>query len=227
MATEIETKLAFAPGQQARVREQFLAMSHLGDYRLDEPVTKAIEDIYFDTPALALLGYDAGLRIRRVDGEELFTLKIGGSADADGTHTREEIEGPPLPEMLAHLWDALDTRGLVKQTPAGRKGGAKTLAEVLTGWGLQAQYTALNERLVRMVRSDSGQPLAELVLDAVTLQVNGAAAGVLCEMEIEAAAGNADLLPSLVTGLRDQFPMALRPETQSKYQQAMALLGRG
>lgn len=226
MATEIETKLAFALGQQARVREQFLAMTHLGNYRLDEPVTNAIEDVYFDTPALALLGQDAGLRIRRVNGKESFTLKIGGGVDEDGTHTREEIEGPALPEMLAYLWDALDTRGLVHQTSAGRKGGATTLAEVLMGWGLQPQYTALNERLTRVVRSDSGQPLAALVLDDVTLQVNGAPAGVLCELEIEAIAGNADLLPSLVASLRDQFPMALRPETQSKYQQAMALLGR-
>lgn len=48
---------------------------------------------YFDTPDLHLLRHGAGLRVRKVDGVWVQTMKAGGSVQS-GLHSRNEWEGP-------------------------------------------------------------------------------------------------------------------------------------
>ncbi|MRW91285.1 CHAD domain-containing protein [Duganella sp. FT80W] len=47
---------------------------------------------YFDTPDLHLMRHGAGLRVRKIDGEWIQTMKAGGSVQS-GLHSRNEWEG--------------------------------------------------------------------------------------------------------------------------------------
>jgi len=63
--------------------------------------TRQLTARYFDTPDLHLLRHGAGLRVRKVDGEWIQTMKAGGGVQS-GLHTRNEWEGPaerPWPRL--------------------------------------------------------------------------------------------------------------------------------
>ena len=112
---EVETKFKVASGA-AKVLAQLAAAPALGSYTLGEANTVEISDTYFDNEGLDLFLREAGLRIREQNGSLLVTLKIKRAPVAGATMTRLEIEGPPIVEILADIWDTLNTEGLVRQT---------------------------------------------------------------------------------------------------------------
>ena len=89
MAIETELKLRMTPEQLARLRRHALFKTH----QLTAPVTRHLHNIYYDTPKLELQKRQMALRLRRVDGRWLQTLKGGGSIKA-GLHQRDEWEVP-------------------------------------------------------------------------------------------------------------------------------------
>lgn len=87
MAIETELKLRLAPEQLARLRRHALFRRH----QIAAPVTRRLHNIYFDTPTLDLHGNQMALRLRRVGGRWIQTLKGGGQVRA-GLHQRNEWE---------------------------------------------------------------------------------------------------------------------------------------
>ena len=96
---EVELKLLLAPEHN----QQLLHHPLLG-----QPArTQQLAARYFDTPDLHLLHHGAGLRVRKVDGVWIQTMKAGGSVQS-GLHSRNEWEGPvgrswPSPGKLRKL----------------------------------------------------------------------------------------------------------------------------
>lgn len=111
MAVETELKLRIAPGQLARLKRHALLKTH----QVERPVTRRLYNVYYDTPKLDLHHAAMALRLRRVGGKWLQTLKGGGEIQA-GLHQRNEweipvggeaLEFPPSPEWDVHLPPAL------------------------------------------------------------------------------------------------------------------------
>ncbi|MYM65586.1 CHAD domain-containing protein [Pseudoduganella sp. FT55W] len=90
---EVELKLLLAPEDNDKLLHHPL---------LDTPArVQQLTARYFDTPDLHLLRHGAGLRVRKVDGEWIQTMKAGGSVQS-GLHSRNEWEGPvdrPWPRL--------------------------------------------------------------------------------------------------------------------------------
>lgn len=89
MAIETELKLRITSEQLAKLRRHPLFKAH----QVTRPVTRRLHNIYFDTPELELHQRKMALRLRRVGGRWLQTLKGGGSVKA-GLHQRDEFEIP-------------------------------------------------------------------------------------------------------------------------------------
>lgn len=89
MAIETELKLRMTSEQLARLRRHALFKNH----QTTAPVTRRLHNIYFDTPELELHQKKMALRLRRLGGQWLQTLKGGGSAKV-GLHQRDEWEIP-------------------------------------------------------------------------------------------------------------------------------------
>ncbi len=85
MATESELKLRVKPEQLAKFKRLLKA------YQVTKPVTRRLHNVYFDTPEFGLQKKKIALRLRRVGGKWLQTLKGGGSVLA-GLHQRDENE---------------------------------------------------------------------------------------------------------------------------------------
>lgn len=106
MATETELKLRIAPEHLARLKRHALFRTH----QLAAPVTHRLHNIYYDTPELYLHHNRMALRLRRVAGKWLQTLKGGGSVKA-GLHQRSEWEVAVPSAKLdfsgldSHVWD--------------------------------------------------------------------------------------------------------------------------
>lgn len=82
---EVELKLLLAPEDNDKLLHHPL---------LDAPArVQRLTARYFDTPDLHLMRHGAGLRVRKVDGVWIQTMKAGGSVQS-GLHRRNEWEGP-------------------------------------------------------------------------------------------------------------------------------------
>ena len=104
MAIETELKLRLTPEALTRLRRHALFKKH----QFTAPVTHRLHNIYFDTPKLELHKRKMALRLRRVGGRWLQTLKGGGQVMA-GLHQRLEWEVPVPSDRLdfsgLELWD--------------------------------------------------------------------------------------------------------------------------
>ncbi|MDD4929953.1 MAG: CHAD domain-containing protein [Gallionella sp.] len=89
MAIETELKLRIPTDQFARLKRHALFKAH----QITAPVTHHLHNIYFDTPKLELHQRKMALRLRRVNGQWLQTLKGGGQVKS-GLHERSEWEMP-------------------------------------------------------------------------------------------------------------------------------------
>jgi triphosphatase len=94
---EVELKLSLAPEFNTRLPDHPVVTDHASAPSRTQQMTAR----YFDTPDLHLMRHGAGLRVRKVDGEWIQTMKAGGSVQG-GLHSRNEWEGPvdrPWPRL--------------------------------------------------------------------------------------------------------------------------------
>ncbi|MFA6970804.1 MAG: CHAD domain-containing protein [Gallionella sp.] len=89
MAIETELKLRLSAEQLAQLRRHALFKTH----QITVAETRRLHNIYYDTPTLDLHKSKMALRLRRVGGKWLQTLKGGGQVKA-GMHQRFEWEVP-------------------------------------------------------------------------------------------------------------------------------------
>ncbi len=94
MAIETELKLRLSPTDLACLRRHGVFKLH----RITDPVTRRLHNIYYDTPELNLHQSHMALRLRRVGGRWLQTLKGGGAIQ--GFHQRNEWEVPVVTAKL-------------------------------------------------------------------------------------------------------------------------------
>ena len=200
MATEIELKLTMDPAHVADLRRHPL----LASLAQGKPRRQRLHSIYFDTPELDLLRAGGALRLRRVGGRWVQTVKGGGSV-AGGLHQRDEWEWPVQggePDLT-----------LIAET---------SLAAIMTD-KLQARlcpvFVTEFWRTAWQLRTAQGAEI-ELALDQGEVQA-GDSRLPISEIELELKAGEAASLFEVALAIQEQVP--LRVEDLSKAQRGYLL----
>jgi inorganic triphosphatase YgiF len=205
MTIESELKLWLPPSKNAAFRRSMA--SH--EPKAAPPVTEHLVSVYYDTPSLDLAQRDMGLRLRRVNGQWIQTLKLGEQAGA-GLHQRPELEaavnGPAL--ELDQIADRDARRFLSKGHIASALEPLFTTDIKRTRWTLQD----LRGNTVE-VCLDQGSIAGR----QQTLKLN--------EVEIELKQGDVQALFELALSLADSLPLI--PEAQSKAARGYALYRGG
>ncbi len=207
---EIELKLAIEPDAAAALRRHPLLVRHaVGPARVQRLATT-----YFDTPDLWLRRHGAALRVRRVAGRWIQTLKAGGDVAA-GLHSRQEWEtrtSGPAPDLATlRALDGIDPDW------------AGLLADAALGRGLGPIFTTRFRRTSWQLRLEDGTEL-ELALDQGAAE-HETARSPISEIELELKAGDPARLFELALELQAALP--LRVSNVSKAERGFALRAPG
>ncbi|NGZ88082.1 CYTH and CHAD domain-containing protein [Duganella aceris] len=190
---EVELKLLLAPADNDQLLRHPLIAAHAG-----APVrTRQLTARYFDTPDLHLLHHGAGLRVRKVDGEWIQTMKAGGSVQS-GLHSRNEWEGP-----VDRPWPRLGRlRKLIGDAPRW----LDLLAAPELKQRLEPLFVVDVQRHSWDLEVDGNK--IELVLDHGHIERHGHRAP-LNEIELELKDGNPASLFAFALQLHEQIPLRL------------------
>lgn len=191
---EIELKLLV----NAKTADALCRHPLLKKYAIAKPYEQKMSDIYFDTPDLHIQRGDAGLRVRRVNGNWVQTFKGGGSVNG-GLHSRHEWETPitgPAPD-LAGLRDK-----------AGHESAWDDLLNCAQVEGhLTPIFTTAVKRRVWELRLPQGDHV-ECVLDLGTIECNHQATPI-SEIELELKSGDPIHLFDFALALLQDIPMQI------------------
>ena len=209
MGIEREIKLALPPAQAPAAERYFAAQT--GEPGRDLP----LENIYFDTPALALTQAKIALRLRKTPSGWLQTLKAAGTAK-EGLHSRHEWEtsvaGAALEiDVLAGVCDDAPALAALQRAKP----------ELLALF-----QTTFVRRLWRM--SVAGAVI-EAAIDRgeVTAEVDGTVRRApISEIELELIEGDESALAAVAAQLSANVP-GLVPENVNKAQRGYALRAGG
>jgi inorganic triphosphatase YgiF len=208
VAIEREIKLALPPSKHDDVARFFDKRSGPGQ-RIE------LENVYFDTPALALAKARAALRLRRTPDAWLQTYKTVGESRA-GLHQRHEWELPVKGEALEI--DAMLEECDDPQARDALEDAAPRLIAVF-----RTDYS----RIIWNVEHDGACIEAALDLGDITADVDGEKrrAGI-SELELELKSGDENALYTLSAELRGAF-LHLQPEDASKAERGYGLRKKG
>jgi inorganic triphosphatase YgiF len=204
---EVELKLVLDPKFKAALMRHPL----LNGQTASKPHEQTVSDTYFDTPGLQLRQNDIGLRIRRVNGGWVQSIKGGGTVHG-GLHARNEWESPVsgfVPE-LGRLRDVVDDK----------KTRRNVRAAASKGKGLEPIFTTKVKRTAWELHPDGGDHI-ELVLDQGRLECGGKNSPIN-EIELELKSGDPTHLFDLALALQQDIP--LRIGHRSKADHGYALL---
>lgn len=199
--SEIELKLAIDPLDAAAFRRLPL----LREKNLDRPKRRKVFNTYFDTPDLLLKQNAMALRLRKMGGKWLQTLKTAGTVTG-GLRDHGEWEYPLQAPQL--------DLSLFRETPLVALAGSKQLH--LT---LKPVFTTEFYRTTWRVKTAPGQQV-EVALDQGVLRC-GESEAAISEVEIELLEGNAAAVFDVTTALASLI--ALRPESLSKAERGYRL----
>lgn len=203
MATETELKLAIAAADVARLaRSPLLAAASRS-----RASTRTVYSVYYDTPEQDLVRLGMALRLRRVAGRWVQTLKTAGTAQA-GLHQRGEFEAPAAMQWL--------NVAALAATPA-----AEFFADPQLRARLQPQFVTQFKRTLRLVEIHPGE-LAEFCIDRGTITA-GTRQCPISEIELELKQGEPAHLFEFARRLLDEVPV--RVANVSKAERGYALLG--
>ncbi len=208
---EIEAALIVCTDGPQAIGQRLAGLQTLAEFSLLPRATQTIEDIYFDTTDRSLQARLIALRVRRLDGTPLLTMKADSHRIAAG-EDRLEIEAPWSPSALHDVVSELRSRGVGVPESPGEIGSADPVA-VMASLGLEEVQTRLTRRMLRdiVARGAQSEPLAELAIDAVTYRFREGRVRLL-EVEVEAKGqGDATTVERITASLRDEFPSQLRP----------------
>jgi triphosphatase len=199
MTVEIELKLAIPPATASQLRRHPLVKS----LSSAPPLRRRLHNRYFDTADLDLTRQGYALRLRRVDGRWLQTLKGGGQMEG-GLHRREEWE-------VSVDGDALDLSRF-------RNSAAQQVLAPLAGQ-LQLLFVTDFWRTTWELTTAAGDRI-ELALDQGEIRAGGKQV-TISEVELELKAGNPLSLYQVAVALQQDLP--LRPESANKAERGYAL----
>ena len=202
MSIEIELKLSIAPAQVGKLARcpPLIAATR------SRPVTRRVYNVYYDTPERDLASHGMALRLRRVGGRWVQTLKAGGGAQT-GLHRNGEYEvalAAPLLNFAA-----------LASTPA-----AKLTSQAVFRERLRPMFVTDFRRTARLIEVAPGMS-AEFAVDRGTI-VAGDAREPICELELELREGEADALFAFARRLLEYVPFTIGME--SKAARGFALL---
>lgn len=197
MAEELEIKLSLT--------EQ--ALEQAGRWLLTQPgareaETRLLENHYFDTPEAELNRQKVALRVRKVGGRFIQTLKTQGEF-VDGAHRRQEWEWPLMGTSL--------NIGLIADTPVGQDINLAALKPVF-----ETRFTR------RIIMLEGSGAVIECALDSGVVRA-GDQEQPLCELELELKSGQSAALLSWAHRLAEQVPVFLN--LISKAEQGYTLAG--
>jgi CHAD domain-containing protein len=205
---EIELKyrvVDLAGAERYLVAEQVGAFSGSSAARASQ-----FEDRYMDTADGAFARAGFAVRIRQSGRGTVVSVKsLGRSEGVGGALRREELEGPADRTAGPLEWPASDARSLVLELA-----GDAPLVELVTIRQLR------RKRVVR-----DGDTRVELSLDEVDVVSRSRVVDRFVELEAELVKGSEDRLASLAEVFAADA--ALAPETGSKLESALAVLGAG
>jgi inorganic triphosphatase YgiF len=200
-----ETEAKFAV-TDPRVFWRLQAVGHLAGYLLSPPRAKPVWDTYQDTRQRHILAAGYSCRRRETPQDIVIALKSLGRAEG-AVHRRQEwqvrLTGPqqPIEWTDSPVRDRVLT--LIGQEP------------------LLPLFDLRQTRMIRVVQRD-GQPVAELSLDSVTL-TTGRGDHLYRELDVELLPYVPEAILDTITAcLQDEWN--LRPEPQSKFERALAVL---
>ncbi|WP_322059222.1 CYTH domain-containing protein [Paraburkholderia sp. J63] len=205
MAIEREIKLALP-------RDQVDAALRLFETRAGAPGRAIrLENIYFDTPSLALARAKSALRLRRAPEGWLQTFKTVGAAQS-GLHERHEWEMPVAGE-------ALEIGRLLQECDEAGVSTALTQAAATLIPLFRTDFT----RTLWTLEVDGAQVEAAVDQGEITADVNGEMRRApICEIELELKGGDEAALHTLADVLTKALP-GLAPDDISKAQRGYKL----
>jgi inorganic triphosphatase YgiF len=186
---EVELKLSLPATDNDRLQQHPLlgAPEH----------TQQLTARYFDTPDLHLLRHGAGLRVRKVDGVWIQTMKAGGSVQS-GLHSRNEWEGP-----VDRPWPRL---GRLRKLIGDDAQWLDMLAAPELKERLEPLFVVDVERRTWNLDIDGNQ--IELVLDHGRIERHGHHVPIN-EIELELKQGSPASLYAVALQLHEQVPLRL------------------
>lgn len=197
---EVELKLLLDPADNDKLSRHPLIAAHAqGAVRRHQ-----LSAHYFDTPDLHLLHHGAGLRVRRMDGVWIQTMKAGGSVQS-GLHQRNEWEGP-----VARPWPQL---GKLRKLMNGDGAWQKVLDAPDLKDRLQALFAVQVERCTWDLEVDGSK--IELVLDHGTIERHGQHVPVN-EIELELKDGQPASLFQFAQRLLADLPLRLSNSSKAE-----------
>lgn len=202
MAIETELKLAVAPADFSRLARS----DALAGASRSKPTVRAVYSVYYDTPDGDLARRGMALRLRKVAGRWVQTLKTAGTAQA-GLHARGEYEASTAAQLLNFV--------ALAATPA-----QEVFADPALRARLRPLFVTEFKRSARMVEIAPGE-LAELCVDRGKI-VSGAQQEPISEIELELKQGDAAHLFDFARRLLADVP--LRVENASKAERGYALV---
>lgn len=207
---EIEAALMICTDAPQAVEQRLADLQTLAEFRLLPRATETIADTYFDTTDRSLRTRLISLRVRRLNGTPLLTLKAD-SHPAPVGEDRLEIESSWSPSALQNVVSELRNRGVNVPVSPGELHSTDP-REVMASLGLEEVQARVTRRMPRdvLARGPETQPLAELAIDAVTYRFRDARVR-LFEVEVEAKGkGDASTVERITESLHGEFPAQLR-----------------
>lgn len=199
--SEIELKLAIDAGAATAFR----ALPVLREKSRLGPTRRKVFNVYFDTPDLVLKQNAMALRLRKMGGKWLQTLKTAGTATG-GLHQRGEWEYPlRMPQLDLSLF---------RDTPLAALPNSGEMHLALT-----PAFTTEFNRTTWCVEISPGQRV-EVALDQGVIRC-GDRESPISEIEIELLEGSAVAVFDVAQSLAAQI--ALKPENLSKAERGYQL----
>jgi inorganic triphosphatase YgiF len=190
---ETEGALVVCADRPAEVLAAIAALPAIGAWGLEPLAPQAIDDVYYDDGDHSLGRRRVALRIRRVDGEPVLTLKAPLWRDG-GVATRLEIEEPWSAGALSRIAAPLGELTRVR-TPVPAAAASPEAALRALGLRPVQRRTTGRERRAVLARG-GGTIIAELALDSVSYDLPPGPLQ-LYEIEVEARTDDADVGPIL------------------------------
>ena len=217
---EIEGVLVVCADDPEGVARRLAGLEAVDRFALVAREPQRLRDASLDTGDGALGAARVTLRLRKLDGRALLTLK------ADVVRTglaaeRLELEAPWSAGALRDALEELRRRGVPVPGPAGAgpAAGAGEPLAVLAGLGLRPTQVRETTRTPRDVVDRAGPDagvVAELVVDDVGYRFPAGRVRLL-EVEVEAKGpGGLATVQALLAALAEAFPSELRPWPHGK-----------
>jgi len=208
LPTELEIAYMIRAAEPAAIGRAMAALESLDGHTIRHSGDLQIRDILFDTPARSLGARGFVLRVRRIAGSDLLTLKGASRATTYGAIERLEIEGPWSAEIVAKITGALGENGLT--LPDTIDATAADHIKAMRAAGLEIIQDRETARAIFAIAGEPERTIAELSLDVVTLRFDERVVR-FTQVEIESkSTTGAAALPALTAALQKRYVDTLR-----------------